>query len=399
MVDDAGEVSPAYARPFALTVLLPVMGAVLTGFLIIGIALPVLPLYVHQRLGFGTFVVGLVAGSQFAAAVITRIWAGSFADNRGGKRAVIAGLLAAAASGLLYLLSFAFIAMPPVSVGFLLLGRALLGGGESFIITGGVSWALSLVDTGHAGKVIAWIGTAMFAAMALGGPMGAVLYGAQGFGSIAIATALLPLAILPFILRMPTSAPIKKETRRSLGSIARAVWLPGLGAALSSIGYGAILAFSSLLFSERGWYPIWLAFTSFGVALIIARIFFGHLPDRRGGARTALLFVLIQSGGVALIWLADGPMMATAGAALAGFGYALVYPGLGVEAVRSVPAESRGLAMGIYTVFLDLAMGIGSPVLGLIAGWSGLGSVFLVSALVVLSAAIIPLRLMRLPKP
>ena len=144
------------------------MGAVLTGFLIIGIALPVLPLYVHQRLGFGTFVVGLVAGSQFAAAVITRIWAGSFADNRGGKRAVIAGLLAAAASGLLYLLSFAFIAMPPVSVGFLLLGRALLGGGESFIITGGVSWALSLVDTGHAGKVIAWIGTAMFAATRVG---------------------------------------------------------------------------------------------------------------------------------------------------------------------------------------------------------------------------------------
>ena len=61
--------------------------------------------------------------------------------------------------------------------------------------------------------------------------------------------------------------------------------------------------------------------------------------------------------------------------------------------------KAAGLAMGIYTVFLDLAMGIGSPVLGLIAGWSGLGSVFLVSALVVLSAAIIPLRLMRLPKP
>ena len=69
------------------------------------------------------------------------------------------------------------------------------------------------------------------------------------------------------------------------------------------------------------------------------------------------------------------------------------------EAVRSVPAESRGLAMGIYTVCLDLAMGLGSPVLGLVAGWSGLGSVFLVSALIVLSAAIIPLRLMRLTKP
>ena len=48
--------------------------------------------------------------------------------------------------------------------------------------------------------MIAWVGTAIFAALALGGPMGAVLYETQGFGSIAIATALLPLAIIPFIL-------------------------------------------------------------------------------------------------------------------------------------------------------------------------------------------------------
>ncbi|RDU97622.1 hypothetical protein DWV00_17240 [Trinickia dinghuensis] len=35
---------------------MPIMGAVLDGFVIIGIALPVLPLYVHSGLGFDTFV-------------------------------------------------------------------------------------------------------------------------------------------------------------------------------------------------------------------------------------------------------------------------------------------------------------------------------------------------------
>ena len=68
------------------------------------------------------------------------MWSGHYADTRGAKRAVIAGLLTATVAGLLYLLSLRFVGAPWVSVTVLLLGRALLGGAESFIITGGVSW-------------------------------------------------------------------------------------------------------------------------------------------------------------------------------------------------------------------------------------------------------------------
>src|SRR4051812_50000216 len=57
-------------RPVAA--LLPIMAVVFVAYLVIGLALPVLPLHVHQGLGLGTFVVGLVSGSQFAAALLTR---------------------------------------------------------------------------------------------------------------------------------------------------------------------------------------------------------------------------------------------------------------------------------------------------------------------------------------
>ena len=56
--------------------LLPIMTVVFIGFLVVGMALPVLPLHVHQGLGLSTFVVGLVAGSQFAASLISRVWSG-----------------------------------------------------------------------------------------------------------------------------------------------------------------------------------------------------------------------------------------------------------------------------------------------------------------------------------
>ncbi|MFL4973121.1 MAG: MFS transporter, partial [Microvirga sp.] len=124
---------------------LPIMGAVFIAFLVIGMALPVLPLHVHQGLGLSTFIVALVAGTQFAAATLSRVWAGRTADASGAKRAINIGLLIAAMSGLVYLASLRFVANPTLSATILLLGRALLGVGESFIITGGQSWGLALL--------------------------------------------------------------------------------------------------------------------------------------------------------------------------------------------------------------------------------------------------------------
>src|SRR5437660_8388856 len=107
--------------PRITTTLLPIMGVVFVAFLVIGIAMPVLPLHVHDGLGLGTFAVGLVAGSQFVASLISRPWAGHFSDSRGAKRGVVIGLLAAAVSGLLYLSSLAFTEAPLMSVMILLL--------------------------------------------------------------------------------------------------------------------------------------------------------------------------------------------------------------------------------------------------------------------------------------
>jgi hypothetical protein len=52
------ERQPRAAPPFVMGALLPIMGVVLVGFLVIGLALPVLPLQVSRDLGFGAFVVG-----------------------------------------------------------------------------------------------------------------------------------------------------------------------------------------------------------------------------------------------------------------------------------------------------------------------------------------------------
>src|SRR5215213_6829352 len=197
---------PAAARS-VVTALLPIMAAVFVAFLVTGIAMPVLPLHVHDGLGLGAFVVGLVAGAQFTASLLSRFWSGSYADSRGGKRAVVAGLLLAAASGLLYFLSLRFVGAPVTSATILLVGRAVLGGAESFIITGALSWGLALGGPENAGKVMAWVGTAMYVAFAVGAPSGSALYAAYGFAAIAFATTLIPLATLLLVLPQRVVAP------------------------------------------------------------------------------------------------------------------------------------------------------------------------------------------------
>jgi MFS family permease len=267
----------------------------------------------------------------------------------------------------------------------LLLGRALLGVGESFIITGSQSWALALLSAQNTSKALAWVGSAMFAAFAAGAPIGSALYIRYGFTAVAFMTMLLPAATLLFVfpLRSVSSVP---RLQTGLMKVMAAVWVPGVGAALSSIGFGAMTAFSALLFVARGW-AAWPAFTVFAITFILTRLFFGHLADRFAAAKVALICVLVEAAGLALIWLSPAFAIALSGAALTGFGYSLVYPGLGVEAVRLVPVQNRGLAMGAYTAFLDVALGFGTPALGFLADHAGLGSVFGASMLSSVSAA------------
>lgn len=75
-------------------------------------AMPVMALHVHDVLRFGPYVVELVAGGQFLAAVVSRFWAGRLTDTRGPKLAMAFGPIAGALGGAFYLVSLAFLTAP-----------------------------------------------------------------------------------------------------------------------------------------------------------------------------------------------------------------------------------------------------------------------------------------------
>src|SRR5450830_1699277 len=151
--------------------LLPLVAIVFTSFLCIGIPLPALPLHVNGVLGFSALTVGWVVGIQSFSTIFSRKFSGSYCDRHGPKRAVSIGLPMASVAGLLYLAS-TMIADAGTSLVVLFIGRLLMGPAESLFLTGTMTWGIGRVGMQRTGKVMAWQGIAMFAALGLGAPVG-----------------------------------------------------------------------------------------------------------------------------------------------------------------------------------------------------------------------------------
>jgi len=376
---------PQSERPLAVT--LQVVSIVLftfIGYLSIGIPLAVLPGYVHSDLGFGAVVAGLVISVQYLATLLSRPQASKIIDNLGSKKAVIYGLFGCGGSGVLMLLSGWLQSWPMLSLCTLLVGRILLGAAESLVGSGSIGWGIGRVGAANTAKVISWNGIASYGALAIGAPLGVVMVKYLGLWSMGVSIIL--LAGLGIALAWnKTAAAIVAGVRLPFLHVLGRVLPHGTGLALGGIGFGTIATFITLYYASNHWDNAALCLSLFGASFICARLLFGNLINRLGGFRVAIACLSVEALGLLLLWLAPNQELALAGAALTGFGFSLVFPALGVEAVNLVPASSRGAAVGAYSLFIDMSLGITGPVAGAIASGYGFSSIFLFAAVAALS--------------
>lgn len=389
---------PETQRPMAIT--LQVVSIVLftfIGYMNIGIPLAVLPGYVHNHLGYGTVIAGLVISVQYLATLLSRPYASRIIDNRGSKRAVMYGLAGCGLSGVLMLASTWTAAMPALSLTCLLIGRLVLGSAESLVGSGAIGWGIGRVGAQNTAKVISWNGIASYGAIAIGAPLGVLMVSHWGMWSMG--ASIIALAMVGLLLAWPKrAAPIVSGVRLPFLHVLGRVLPHGAGLALGSIGFGTIATFITLYYATNQWENAVLCLSLFGASFIGARLLFGNLINRIGGFRVAIACLSVETLGLLLLWLAPSPELALAGAALSGFGFSLVFPALGVEAVNLVPASSRGAAVGAYSLFIDLSLGITGPLVGAVAAGFGFASIFLFAAMAAFGGLLLSVYLYRQAK-
>jgi len=310
---------------------------------------------------------------------------------------VIIGLVGCGLSGVFMLISSWLVALPALSLTCLLIGRLILGSAESLVGSGSIGWGIGRVGAAHTAKVISWNGIASYGAIAIGAPLGVVMVEHLGMWSLGV--SIIALATVGVLLAWPKlAAPIVTGVRLPFLHVLGRVLPHGTGLALGSIGFGTIATFITLYYATQHWENAALCLSLFGASFISARLMFGNLINRIGGFRVAIVCLSVETLGLLLLWLAPDPHIALAGAALSGFGFSLVFPALGVEAVNLVPPSSRGAAVGAYSLFIDLSLSITGPLVGAVAAGFGFGSIFLFAALAAFSGLLLSIYLYRQAK-
>jgi predicted MFS family arabinose efflux permease len=227
--------------------------------------------------------------------------------------------------------------------------------------------------------------------MAIGAPLGVVLDQHWGLASLGLLTILVGAISLALAFRKSPVDAIPGE-HLPFRSVLYRVAPHGMGLALGGMAYSVLATFITLFYASRHWNGAALCLTAFGCGFILARLLFIQTIDRFGGFNTGIVCLSVESVGMALLWQASAPWMAFAGAAFAGLGFSLVFPSLGVEAVKNVTENNRGTAFGVYTAFSDVSFFLTGPLVGEAIVAYGYPSAFLfgfVCVLIALGIAIV----------
>ncbi|WP_114937889.1 MFS transporter [Mucilaginibacter endophyticus] len=346
------------------------------GYFTIGLSLGVLPVFIHNQLGYNAMVAGVVISLQYLSTFLFRGYAGNIIDKKGPKTALLSGTTGFAISGLLLFVAFLFKDHRELCLGLIALTRLVTGFAEGLIGSSPINWSINTVGEQNTAKAISYNGIASYGGLAIGAPVGILLDNNYGIAGISIVVFILGIGGYLLAKRKADALIKSSEQRKSFVSVLKTVAPYGICLTLAALGFGTISTFITLYYAYLNWTNAVLCLSVFSVFFILGRLIFAGAIDNYGGLKTSVACIALESVGLMVLWLANMPEIALIGAGITGLGFSLVFPALGVEAVKLVPGSNKGAALGAYGLFLDISLGLTGPLVGGVASHFGMLYIF-----------------------
>ncbi|MGH9116641.1 MAG: MFS transporter [Acidimicrobiales bacterium] len=370
-----------------------VTASALSYFIGLGALIPVLPLYVEGDLDGSAFAVGVAVGAFAVTAAVLRPLVGRIGDRRGRRPLIVGGALIVGASVLLYGVV--------ESLAWLIVMRLLSGVGEAAVFVGAATAAQDLAPRERRGEAASYFSIAIYGGLAIGPVLGETVRHAAGPSEVWLVSAVFCLLAAVLAIGIPSGlggaeagAPDGSLEHTAGGSFWRrylhpAAIRPGFVLALATTGFAAFAAFLPLYVDQVGLATSGTVFAVYSVLVLAVRILGGRLPDRLGPIRASTIALVLQA--VGFVVLAAVPSVAGlyAGTVVYALGVALHFPSLMRLVVDAAPERERSHAVATFTLFFDVAQGVGAAVLGVLVALSGERAAFAASAVLAVVAVVI----------
>ena len=377
---DADEVR-LFTLPFVMLGL-----ADLAYFTSVGVAIHTLPLYVTGPIDSDKAGAGLAFGAFGVTALLCRPYAGRLSDTLGRRPLLIVGALLAA---------FGMVLLPYVdSLTLVVAIRLLQGVAEAAFFVAGFALLADLAPPSRMGEALSYNSLGLYLGIAFGPPLAELLienfdYTTAWYGATA-------LSVAAAVLVLTIAEPERDNSEAGHGKLIHRPGVPiSLGFFTSLAAVSGFLAFASLHSREIGLSNTSVALFTYGSVVVFCRIVFARVPDRLPSLPLAAGSLVAIGCGLSVIALWHHPGGLMTGVVIMAVGVTFSTPAFFSAIFATAKPSERGAAAGTASASIDLGLGFGPIVLGLVADAQGIPSALGVGAAIAFAGAIWTLSLSR----
>jgi len=345
--------------------------------------LSALPIYLVTELHASKVEVGVVVGIYTIASVLVRPFSG-FALDRFGRRTIFLSALLVYS----FLFSGYLIAGTLFSIMLLRFAQGLIWG---FTTVSGSTIAVDIIPPSKRGQGIGYFALSTTIGMSVGPVIGLFICHQWGYFTMFVSGCFISVSSLA------CAYAVQLRKRYVVGKRIRLKWTsmfdikslrPAVNVLITMMAYGALLSFIALYSREIGIQnsSLYFLILSFGIAA--ARITSGKAFDRHGPRKIITVCLVLLITGFPFLAMAKNETLFYLSAIIIGFGNGVIFPTFSSMVNNLAEATHRGAANSTLYTAVDIGMGVGMIMAGLIAQHISLSAIFWISALVCIAGLV-----------